>query len=410
MKKIILLFVLVLVYVCSFAETVSYTRYQSGLTPVYETLDWDGVSEATVSLPQFDSSLGTLTEVDFSIQFDISQDIYVESTNEVPVNIKVRGNSEILWSNLPNSISDVDFTTKTNDIYYDYAIYDETVDYAGTSGRTFLDLTDSDDSVYEFTNNLAAFIGNSTMDMSVTTSSYYSVFGGSNMDIILESEALATAIVTYTYEPTTLPVELASFSAIATSDNFAQINWSTHTESELLGYNIFRNESDNFDTGIKINFNPINPTNSSEYHAYSYVDENVEANTTYYYWLESRELSNVSEVHGPVIVTIQALGEDVEDIIYNNAAGIKSIYPNPFYPDTTVRFLLRNDSNVKFEIYNILGQRVHTSNLGTKSGNQYHSVTWNGKSDSNQDCTSGTYFFRITSNNFSQTSKAVLSK
>ncbi len=410
MKKIILLFVLVLVHVCSFAETVSYTRYQSGLTPSYETLDWGGVSEATVSLPQFDSSLGTLTEVDFSIQFDISQDIYVESTNEVPVNIKVRGNSEILWSNLPNSISDVDFTTKTNDIFYDYTAYDDTLDYAGASGRTFLDLTDSDNSVYEFTNNLAAFIGNSTMDMSVTTASSYSVFGGSNMDIILESEALATATVTYTYEPITLPVELASFTAVTTVNNFAQINWATHTESELLGYNIYRNESDNFDTGIKINFNPINPTNSSEYHAYSYVDENVEANTTYYYWLESRELSNVSEVHGPVIVTIQALGEDVEDNIYNNAAGIKSIYPNPFNPDTTVRFFLRNDSNVKFEIYNIRGQRVYTSNLGTKAGNQYHTVTWNGKNDSNQGCTSGTYFFKITSNNFTQTSKAVLSK
>ncbi len=410
MKKVVLVFVLVLVFVCSFADTVSFTRYQSGLTPVYETLDWAGASEATVSLPQFDSSLGTLTKVEFSIQFDISQDIYVESTNEVPVNIKVRGNSEILWFNLPNSISDVNFATKTNDIFFDYAIYDETVDYAGPSGRTFLDLNDSDNSVYEFTNNLAAFIGNSNMDMSVTTSSYYSVFGGSNMDIILESEALATATITYTYDPITLPVELASFSAITTSENFAQINWATHTESELLGYNIFRNDSDNFESSVKININPINPTNSSEYHTYSYIDERVEANTTYYYWLESRELSNVSQIHGPVIVTIQAIGEDVEDIDYQNTAGIKSIYPNPFNPDTTVRFFLNNDSEVKFEIYNLRGQKVHTSNLGTKAGNQYHTVTWNGKTDNNQKCTSGTYLFRITSDNFTQTSKAVLSK
>ena len=410
MKKILLVFVLIVVYICSFSETVSYTRYQSGETPLYETLDWAGVSEATISIPEFDSSLGTLTKVEFSFQFDITQDIFVESTNDVPVNIKVRGNSEIMWTNLPNSISDVDYTTRTNDIFYDYAIYDDNTDYAGPSGRTFLDLTDSDNSSYEFTNDLTAFIGTGTMDMNVNTSSYYSVFGGSNMDIILSSKALATASITYTYDSITLPVELASFSAVMTSSNFARIQWATHTESELLGYNIFRNESDNFDASIKINLTPINPTNSSEYHSYSYTDENVEENTSYYYWLESRELSNVSEIHGPVMVTTQSIGEDVGDIITNNAAGIKSIYPNPFNPNTTVRFFLRNDSNVKFEIYNLKGQRVHSSDLGTKVGNKYHTVTWNGKNDRNQDCSSGTYFFKVTSNSFSQTSKAILSK
>jgi hypothetical protein len=410
MKKIVLVFVIALVYVWSFAETVSYTRYQSGVTPVYENLDWSGASLATVSIPQFDSSLGTLTRVDLTIQYDINQDLYVENLNVEASNVRVRGLCLAIWSNLPNGIPDEEYNTRTNNTYYDYDGYDGLVDYAGPSGRTFEDQTDGDFSDFSFTSSLTSFIGTGTIDMNVDTESEYSVSSGGNVDVVLLSKALATATVTYTYDPITLPVELASFTAITTVDNFAQINWATHSETGLLGFNIYRNETDNLNSSVKINLNPINPTNGSEYQSYSYIDEEIEENTRYYYWLESQELSNISEIHGPAIVTIGSIGQDVEDIVYEKVAGIKSIYPNPFNPHTKIRFYLQSDSNVKFEVYNIIGQRIHSSSLGSKAGEQYHSVTWNGRNDDNRECSSGTYFFRIISNDFTQTTKAVLSK
>lgn len=411
MKKVVLVFILVLAFVVSFSETVSFTRYQSGLTPVYETLDWTGGTLKSVSIPQFNSSLGTLTKAELTIQYDISQDIEVENTNDSGVNILVQGQCIATWSSLPNNLNNKVFTTATNNVSYDYDAYDGVEDYTGPSGRTFLDVTDSQSANYSFEIDLTSFIGSGNIDMNVGTFSGSSVFGATNISVVLASEALATATITYTYDAEeTLPVELASFTAITTSDNFARINWATHTETGLLGFNIYRNETDNLDSSLKINLSPINPSNSSEYQSYSYTDNEVEGNTTYYYWLESQELSNISEIFGPVIVTIQAAGEDVEDVVVENLAGIKSIYPNPFNPETTIRYYLNSESNVQFEVYNLLGQRIHSSDLGSKSGNQYHSVVWNGKDDENNTCSSGTYFFKIKSNNFTQTSKAVLSK
>ncbi len=410
MKKFMLLFTLLFVVLAVFADTVTYTRYQSGETPTFENLDWSGATLATVSLPQFDSSLGTLTEVDLTIQYDIDQDLYVENLNVVDSNVRVRGLCLAIWSNLPKSLPDEEYNTRTNNQYYDYAAYDGTVDYAGPSGKTFLNQTDSDNSAFNFTSSLAEFIGVGTIDINVETESEYSVSSGGNVDVVLLSEALATATITYTYEPITLPVELASFTAVSTSNNLAEILWTTHSESGLLGYNIYRNEENNFDSSSKINLNPIQANNTTQFQSYSYTDNEVVENTRYYYWLESRELSNVNEIFGPVVVKIQSSGEDVEDITMDNLAGIKSIYPNPFNPNTTIRYFLANDSQVKFEVYNLIGQKIESLDLGSKTGEQYHTVAWNGKDSRNQECPSGVYFFRIITQDFTQTSKAVLSK
>ncbi|MEE9432258.1 MAG: T9SS type A sorting domain-containing protein [Melioribacteraceae bacterium] len=67
-----------------------------------------------------------------------------------------------------------------------------------------------------------------------------------------------------------------------------------------------------------------------------------------------------------------------------------SIYPNPFNPTTTVSFTIPNDSKVKIDIYNSLGQKVSELLNGNKNSG-VHLLKWNGIGFS-----SGTYFAKIT--------------
>jgi hypothetical protein len=49
-------------------------------------------------------------------------------------------------------------------------------------------------------------------------------------------------------------------------------------------------------------------------------------------------------------------------------------YPNPFNPSTTIRYGLKEQSNVRIDIYNVLGQRVMELNLGTKGAGIYNTT------------------------------------
>ena len=102
-----------------------------------------------------------------------------------------------------------------------------------------------------------------------------------------------------------LPVTLTSFTAIQTAENLAQINWTTQSESGLLGYNIYRNDEENHNNSIILNPTLIIPTNSPYSHDYSYIDTEVEFEQTYYYWLESIELDGDNELFGPVSIFIE---------------------------------------------------------------------------------------------------------
>ncbi len=86
---------------------------------------------------------------------------------------------------------------------------------------------------------------------------------------------------------------------------------------------------------------------------------------------------------------------------------LKQNYPNPFNPVTMIEFALPEGQTVTIEIYNILGQRIRTL-LRDFSEAGIHTVAWNGTNDSKADVPSGIYFYRLTTDNFAQTSKMAL--
>ena len=82
-------------------------------------------------------------------------------------------------------------------------------------------------------------------------------------------------------------------------------------------------------------------------------------------------------------------------------------YPNPFNPTTNIEFLLPRSGQVKIEIFNILGQKVRTLvDQRLRAGQKV--VDWDGRDDSGKEVTSGIYFYRLRTSEFSQTNKMVV--
>jgi hypothetical protein len=97
--------------------------------------------------------------------------------------------------------------------------------------------------------------------------------------------------------------------------------------------------------------------------------------------------------------------EDEENIPV--AYSLSQNYPNPFNPETNIVFNIPKSAQVKLEIFNILGQKVRTLvDQYLKAGQNV--VDWDGRDDLGKEVSSGMYFYRITTPEFSQTKKMVL--
>ncbi len=84
-------------------------------------------------------------------------------------------------------------------------------------------------------------------------------------------------------------------------------------------------------------------------------------------------------------------------------------YPNPFNPSTTIRYDLKENAEVRLEIFNILGQKVRTLvNERQTAGSR--SVIWEARNDIGEAVTSGVYFYRLQAGEFVETKKLLLLK
>ena len=84
-------------------------------------------------------------------------------------------------------------------------------------------------------------------------------------------------------------------------------------------------------------------------------------------------------------------------------------YPNPFNPETTVKFSLRKRSNISLKIYNIKGQLIeHIERNNMHVGE--NSIVWNGQNSANKPVTSGVYMYVLKTDNAEYRNKMVLLK
>jgi hypothetical protein len=184
------------------------------------------------------------------------------------------------------------------------------------------------------------------------------------------------------------PVELASFTATISAQNYITLTWVTQTETGMRGYYIYRDTDSNF-AGAQI-VSPLIPSaNSSQMQTYMFEDTKVFETGTYFYWLQTNDMDGTVGFHGPVSVFFNALGDNPTPEI-PLVTELKSVYPNPFNPVVFIPFSLAKDSNVSFKIYDARGQIVKHFELGSKAAGNYR-ITWDGTDYNGAALSNGVY-------------------
>jgi len=208
----------------------------------------------------------------------------------------------------------------------------------------------------------------------------------------------------------TLPVELSSFTAVLTSDMYVLIKWIAESETNHSGYNILRAEKKDLDTAQRINAQIIDEgVEAGTQISYSYTDFEAYTNIVYYYWLESVSLDGVSSYYGPSIVTIGDPNQDPRPPEVLMATKLLNAYPNPFNPNTNIRYSLKDAGKVRIDIYNMKGQVIQTLTAEHNIPGFYQ-LTWDGCDANGKPVASGIYMYRMTSGNYSSAKKMVLAK
>ena len=91
-----------------------------------------------------------------------------------------------------------------------------------------------------------------------------------------------------------------------------------------------------------------------------------------------------------------------------------SNYPNPFNPETWIPYHLSQDAEVVVRIYDVRGRIVRTLDMGFQIFGYYTSrnkaAYWNGKADTGEMVSSGTYFYQIQTGDYTETRKMVILK
>ena len=200
----------------------------------------------------------------------------------------------------------------------------------------------------------------------------------------------------------TLPVELSAFTATFNEENgYTTINWTTASENDVIGFNVYRSTDDEFDTSKKINSEIIaGHGTTTELNTYEFIDlDQLNFGKKYYYWLESVEFGGTSVVYSAISLTPEdGSGGFIDDFEEN----VLMNYPNPVIGSTTIEYaikgLLRSEP-VEISIYNMLGQLVDTIE------GRYGTATW----DSDNHST-GIYFYKINSETYTEIKKMMVTK
>jgi hypothetical protein len=133
----------------------------------------------------------------------------------------------------------------------------------------------------------------------------------------------------------------------------------------------------------------------------------------YYYVVEDR----CSGMHNTKYA-VQILGKalnlkwaDVnrDDFSVPEAYTLSQNYPNPFNPTTNIHFSIAKPTDVRIDIYDMIGQHVSTLINTSMSAGKYN-ISWNGQDGNGSRVASGMYLYRMVAGNFTMTKKMLMIK
>ncbi|MBN2461046.1 MAG: T9SS type A sorting domain-containing protein [Candidatus Cloacimonetes bacterium] len=209
-----------------------------------------------------------------------------------------------------------------------------------------------------------------------------------------------------------LPVELSSFTAVY-SNSCPTLFWTTQSESNNLGWNVYRSYSNDLEQSLQIN-NELIPGagTTSEPTDYIYEDEyEVVIGNEYWYWIESVQTSGETITYGPISLLIPEDGEDPGTPDIPDIYGLHQNYPNPFNPNTKISYMMPEDCIGTLIIYDIKSQAVITLFKDKPLGKDEKLYTdWNSKDSNGNLVPSGVYIYKLITDRGDYSRKMVLTK
>ncbi|PIS29188.1 MAG: hypothetical protein COT43_04425 [Candidatus Marinimicrobia bacterium CG08_land_8_20_14_0_20_45_22] len=156
---------------------------------------------------------------------------------------------------------------------------------------------------------------------------------------------------------------------------------------DWIGWKLVSWDMTNDTTGTWIGNGPLDGTLRFDSFQLSYNPDDASATKSCTIYID--ELRHVS------VQTVSAISESTPQM--TETFTLHQNYPNPFNPTTTIAFTLPRESNVRIEIFNVLGEKVRTlTNEHYNSG--YWSVNWDGTNETGLQVPTGVYFYRMITN------------
>ncbi len=190
-----------------------------------------------------------------------------------------------------------------------------------------------------------------------------------------------------------LAVTVTSFSGIIKKGT-PVIKWTTGLESNISGFHLFRSKSDvgeyeQLTSGLIPSKGLISGSD------YEFNDRTARPNREYFYKLQQVSGLGDGQVFGPFKVVFKA------------PFSLDQNFPNPFNPNTTIRFTIPYDSHVKLAIYDVTGRLVKEL-INEKKEADFYEVVWDGSDMNGERIASGVYFYHLAAGNLNRTRKMII--
>jgi PEP-CTERM motif len=160
--------------------------------------------ESTLLVPQFDPALGDLSSVTLTLVGEATGSASVESLDTAPSDLLIVLRAQVSLTQPGGSVLT---TTPTSSQSFAASAFDGGIDFAGTSGRVFGDLSfgSSESMTLTDTSLLAPYIGTDSVSLQVRASGTSTASGAGNVLSLLQTTAGASVTVAYDYTPAMNP-------------------------------------------------------------------------------------------------------------------------------------------------------------------------------------------------------------
>jgi hypothetical protein len=187
-----------------------------------------------------------------------------------------------------------------------------------------------------------------------------------------------------------LAVAISSFNVRAT-DRGAELNARFESTFPSVLVHVYRGD------GHEGGLNDLQSIAMNGKSNFTYVDETAVPGKSYRYMI------GVVDGEGEFVSPIQSF------TMPSASTRLEQNSPNPFNPQTAIRFSLSSKENVTLAIYDVSGRLVRVLMSGAQDTGT-HSITWDGRNDAGATVGSGVYFYRLDAGKFTATKKMVMLK